>query len=147
MLLHLAPSPIAHLHRAIAATASHVAGAQAARPTWTPWRRTLTCITSIRATRAEFPPCARPPRRAGARMKRCFLRTPSNPSQQALLQQRIDWTPAAAAGSAGTAASLTIALQPGPKTRPQQVEATSFLIKNPAVEFGCRPASTPRGST
>ena len=89
MLLHLAPSPITHLHRAIALR--YVAGAQAALLEVDTLAGELELYHLYHATRAEFLRALGHPHCARAADQRALELT-SNPAEQALLQQRIDWT-------------------------------------------------------
>jgi RNA polymerase sigma factor (sigma-70 family) len=89
MLLHLAPSPITRLHRAIALR--YVAGAQAALVELDALACELDLYHLYHATRAEFLRALGDPHRARAADARALELT-SNPAEQALLQQRINWT-------------------------------------------------------
>ena len=89
MLLHLAPSPITRLHRAIALR--YVAGAQAALVELDGLARELDLYHLYHATRAELLRALGHPHQARAADQRALELT-SNPAEQALLQQRINWT-------------------------------------------------------
>ncbi len=89
MLLHLAPSPITRLHRAIALR--YVAGAQAALVELDALACELDLYHLYHATRAEFLRALGHPHQARAADQRALELT-SNPAEQALLQQRINWT-------------------------------------------------------
>jgi RNA polymerase sigma factor (sigma-70 family) len=88
MLLHLAPSPITRLHRAIALR--YVAGAQAALVELDALACELDLYHLYHATRAEFLRALSQPHQARAADQRALELT-SNPAEQAVLQQRIDW--------------------------------------------------------
>jgi RNA polymerase sigma factor (sigma-70 family) len=89
MLLHLAPSPITRLHRAIALR--YVAGAQAALVELDGLACELDLYHLYHATRAELLRALGHPHQARAADQRALELT-SNPAEQALLQQRINWT-------------------------------------------------------
>jgi len=89
MLLHLAPSPITRLHRAIALR--YVAGAQAALVELDALGCELDLYHLYHATRAELLRALGRPHQARAADQRALALT-SNPAEQALLQQRINWT-------------------------------------------------------
>jgi RNA polymerase sigma factor (sigma-70 family) len=89
MLLHLAPSPITRLHRAIALR--YVAGAQAALVELDALGCELDLYHLYHATRAELLRALGRPHQARAADQRALELT-SNPAEQALLQQRINWT-------------------------------------------------------
>jgi RNA polymerase sigma factor (sigma-70 family) len=89
MLLHLAPSPITRLHRAIALR--YVAGAQAALVELDAVACELDLYHLYHATRAELLRGLGQPHQARAADQRALELT-SNPAEQALLQQRINWT-------------------------------------------------------
>jgi predicted RNA polymerase sigma factor len=89
MLLHLAPSPITRLHRAIAMR--YVAGAQAALVELDALACELDLYHLYHATRAEFLRALGHPHQARAADQRALELT-SNPAEQALLQRRINWT-------------------------------------------------------
>ena len=88
MLLHLAPSPITRLHRAIALR--YVAGAQAALVELDALVCELDRYHLYHATRAELLRALGHPYQARVADQRALELT-SNPAEQALLQQRINW--------------------------------------------------------
>jgi RNA polymerase sigma factor (sigma-70 family) len=89
MLLHLAPSPITRLHRAIALR--YVAGAQAALAELDALSGELELYHIYHATRAEL--LRSLDRRGEARdADQRALELTSNPAERALLQQRISWS-------------------------------------------------------
>ena len=88
MLLHLAPSPITRLHRAIAL--GYVAGAQAALAELDALAGELDLYHIYHATRAELLRALGHPYQARVADQRALELT-SNPAEQALLQQRINW--------------------------------------------------------
>ncbi|HEY3000161.1 MAG TPA: RNA polymerase sigma factor [Acidimicrobiales bacterium] len=89
MLLHLAPSPITRLHRAIALR--YTAGPQAALDELDALADTLDRYHLYHATRAELLRALGHPYQARTADERALLLT-NNPAEQALLQQRITWT-------------------------------------------------------
>jgi RNA polymerase sigma-70 factor (ECF subfamily) len=88
MLLHLAPSPITRLHRAIALR--YLAGPQAALAELDTLALELDRYHLYHATRAELLRALDHPSQARAANQRALELT-SNPAEQALLQQRINW--------------------------------------------------------
>jgi RNA polymerase sigma factor (sigma-70 family) len=88
MLLHLAPSPITRLHRAIALR--YAAGPQAALTELDILSDTLDNYHLYHATRAELLRALGHPYQALGADRRALELT-SNPAEQALLQRRIDW--------------------------------------------------------
>jgi RNA polymerase sigma-70 factor (ECF subfamily) len=88
MLLHLAPSPITRLHRAIALR--YMNGPQAALYELDSLAGELEHYHLYHATRAELLRALGHPYQARASNRRALELT-SNPAEQALLQQRIDW--------------------------------------------------------
>jgi RNA polymerase sigma factor (sigma-70 family) len=89
MLLHLAPSPITRLHRAIALR--YTAGPQAALDELDSLADTLDRYHLLHATRAELLRALGHPYQARTADERALELT-TNPAEQALLQQRINWT-------------------------------------------------------
>jgi RNA polymerase sigma factor (sigma-70 family) len=89
MLLHLAPSPITRLHRAIALR--YTAGPQAALTELDTLADALDGYHLYHATRAELLRALGHPYQART-ADQLALQLTANPAQQALLQQRIDWT-------------------------------------------------------
>jgi len=89
MLLHLAPSPITRLHRAIALR--YVGGAQAALAELDALTCELDLYYLYHATRAELLRALGQPVQARAADQRALELT-SNPAEQGVLQQRINWT-------------------------------------------------------
>lgn len=89
MLLHLAPSPITRLHRAIALR--YMAGPQAALDELDNLAGTLNHYHLYHATRAELLRALGHPDQARTADQRALDLT-SNPAEQALLQQRINWS-------------------------------------------------------
>src|SRR5262249_42661121 len=89
MLLHLAPSPVTRLHRAIALR--YTAGAQAAMTELDTLAGVLCEYHLYHASRADL---LRQPGRPGqARTAdRRALELTANPAEQAVLQQRLTWT-------------------------------------------------------
>lgn len=88
MLLHLAPSPTTRLHRAIALR--YVRGAHAALAELAELASDLDRYHLFHATRAELLRAIGDPDTARAADRRALDLT-SNPAEQALLRQRIDW--------------------------------------------------------
>jgi RNA polymerase sigma factor (sigma-70 family) len=88
MLLHLAPSPVTRLHRAIAVR--YVAGPLAALAELDTLAHELDPYHLYHATRAELLRALGHPHQARAADRRALELT-TNPAEQALLQQRIDW--------------------------------------------------------
>jgi RNA polymerase sigma factor (sigma-70 family) len=88
MLLHLAPSPITRLHRAIALR--YTAGPQAALDELDTFGDALDGYHLFHATRAELLRALGQPYQARSADQRALELT-ANPAEQALLQQRIDW--------------------------------------------------------
>jgi RNA polymerase sigma factor (sigma-70 family) len=88
MLLHLAPSPVTRLHRAIALR--YTAGAQAALDDLDALAEALDRYHLYHATRAELLRALGHPYQARTADQRALELT-ANPAEQALLQQRIDW--------------------------------------------------------
>jgi RNA polymerase sigma-70 factor (ECF subfamily) len=88
MLLHLAPSPTTRLHRAIALRYLH--GAHAALAELAELASELDRYHLFHATRAELLRAIGDPDTATAADRRALDLT-SNPAEQALLRQRIDW--------------------------------------------------------
>ncbi|UBU18175.1 RNA polymerase sigma factor [Nonomuraea gerenzanensis] len=88
MLLHLAPSPVARLHRAVALR--HVTGPEAALTELAGLGHALERYPLYHATRAEL---LRDLGRAdeARRADEQALRLTANPAQQALLEQRLGW--------------------------------------------------------
>jgi RNA polymerase sigma factor (sigma-70 family) len=89
MLLHLVPSPIIRLHRAIALR--YTAGPQAALDQLDTLTDTLDRYHLFHATRAELLRALGHPYQARTADQRALQLT-TNPAEQALLQQRISWT-------------------------------------------------------
>ena len=89
MLLHLDPSPITRLHRAIALR--YTAGPRAALAEVDTIADTLDRYHLLHATRGELLRALGHPHDARAADQRALHLT-TNPAEQALLQQRIDWT-------------------------------------------------------
>jgi RNA polymerase sigma-70 factor (ECF subfamily) len=89
MLLHLAPSPVTRLHRAIALR--YTAGPQAALDELDTVADTLDRYHLYHATRAELLRALGHPYQARAADERALELT-ANPAEQALLQRRIHWT-------------------------------------------------------
>jgi RNA polymerase sigma-70 factor (ECF subfamily) len=89
MLLHLAPSPITRLHRAIALR--YTAGPQAALDELDTLGDALDGYHLFHATRAELLRALGQPHQARSADQRALELT-ANPAEQALLQQRISWS-------------------------------------------------------
>jgi RNA polymerase sigma factor (sigma-70 family) len=89
MLLHLAPSPVTRLHRAIAVR--YATGARAAMGELDDLAGTLDEYHLYHATRAELLRELGHPGQARAADRRALELT-ANPAEQALLQQRLTWT-------------------------------------------------------
>jgi RNA polymerase sigma factor (sigma-70 family) len=89
MLLHLAPSPITRLHRAIAVR--YTAGPEAALAELDALADSLDRYHLYHATRAELLRALGDPDQARTADQRALELT-ANPAEQALLQQRIHWT-------------------------------------------------------
>jgi RNA polymerase sigma factor (sigma-70 family) len=89
MLLHLAPSPVTRLQRAIALR--YTAGPPAALAELNTLARELDAHHVYHATRAELLRALGRPYQARAADRRALELT-SNPAEQALLRQRINWT-------------------------------------------------------
>ena len=89
MLLHLAPSPVTRLHRAIALR--YTAGAQAAMTELDSLAGALPKYHLFHATRAELLRQLGRPGQARAADRRALELT-ANPAEQAVLQQRLTWT-------------------------------------------------------
>lgn len=88
MLLHLAPSPVTRLHRAIALR--YTAGPQAALAELDPLAAALDRYHLYHATRAEFLHALGQPDQARAADRRALERT-VNPAEQAVLAHRLSW--------------------------------------------------------
>jgi RNA polymerase sigma factor (sigma-70 family) len=88
MLLHLAPSPVTRLHRAIAL--HHTAGPRAALAELDTLAGELDAYHLYHATRAELLRAVGRPRQARAANRRALGLT-SNPAEQSLLRQRLSW--------------------------------------------------------
>ena len=88
MLLHLAPSPVTRLHRAIAVR--YATGAQAAMAELDDLADVLGEYHLYHATRAELPRELGQPGQARAADRRALNLT-TNPAEQAVLQQRLAW--------------------------------------------------------
>jgi RNA polymerase sigma factor (sigma-70 family) len=89
MLLHLAPSPVTRLHRAIAVR--HATGARAAMAELDDLADTLGEYHLYHASRAELLRELGHPDQANAADRRALELT-TNPAEQALLRQRLTWT-------------------------------------------------------
>ncbi|MGH9112198.1 MAG: RNA polymerase sigma factor [Acidimicrobiales bacterium] len=89
MLLHLAPSPVTRLHRAVALR--YTAGPQAALDELDPLGDALDGYHLYHATRAELLRDLGHPYQARTADQRALHLT-ANPAEQALLQQRISWS-------------------------------------------------------
>jgi RNA polymerase sigma-70 factor (ECF subfamily) len=89
MLLHLAPSPVTRLHRAIALR--YTAGAQAAMTELDTLAGVLPEYHLYHASRAELLRELGHPGQACAADRRALELT-ANPAEQAVLQQRLTWT-------------------------------------------------------
>jgi predicted RNA polymerase sigma factor len=89
MLLHLAPSPVTRLHRAIALR--HTAGPEVALTALDTLADALDRYHLYHATRAELLRALGHPYQARTADERALQLT-ANPAEQALLQPRIDWT-------------------------------------------------------
>jgi len=89
MLLHLAPSPVTRLHRAIALR--YTAGAQAAMTELDSLAGALPKYHLFHASRAELLRELGRPGQARAADRRALELT-ANPAEQAVLQQRLTWT-------------------------------------------------------
>jgi RNA polymerase sigma factor (sigma-70 family) len=89
MLLHLAPSPITRLHRAVALR--YTAGPQAALAELETLADPLDRYHLYHATRAEFLRALGDPRQARTADQRALELT-ANPAEQALLRRRIHWS-------------------------------------------------------
>jgi RNA polymerase sigma-70 factor (ECF subfamily) len=88
MLLHLAPSPVTRLHRAVALR--YTAGLRAAVDELGTLAGDLDRYHLFHATRAELLRALGQPHEARTADERALALT-TNPAEQALLQQRIDW--------------------------------------------------------
>jgi RNA polymerase sigma factor (sigma-70 family) len=88
MLLHLAPSPVTRLHRAVALR--YAAGPRAALDELDTLGDTLDGYYLFHATRAELLRALGQPQQARSADERALELT-ANPAEQALLQQRISW--------------------------------------------------------
>jgi RNA polymerase sigma-70 factor (ECF subfamily) len=88
MLIHLAPSPVARLHRAIALR--YASGPQAAMAELDTLAGSLDRYHLYHATRADLLRELGQPEEARAATQRA-LKLTDNPAEQALLQQRITW--------------------------------------------------------
>jgi RNA polymerase sigma factor (sigma-70 family) len=88
MLLHLAPSPVTRLHRAVALR--YAAGPRAALDELDTLGDTLDGYHLFHATRAELLRALGQPQQARSADERALELT-ANPAEQALLQQRISW--------------------------------------------------------
>jgi predicted RNA polymerase sigma factor len=88
MLLHLAPSPVTRLHRAIAVR--YATGAQAAMAELDDLAEALGRYHLYHATRAELLRALGHPAQARAADRRALALT-ANPAEQAVLQQRLTW--------------------------------------------------------
>lgn len=89
MLLHVAPSPVTRLHRAIALR--YVAGPEAALAELDSLGDTIDHYHLYHATRAELLRALGHPYQARVAGERALELT-ANPAEQALLRRRIDWT-------------------------------------------------------
>jgi len=89
MLMHLAPSPITRLHRAVALR--YTAGPRAALDELDTLADALDRYHLYHATRAELLRALGHPHQARAADERALALT-ANPAEQALLQHRISWT-------------------------------------------------------
>jgi len=89
MLLHLAPSPVTRMHRAIAVR--HLSGPQAAMTELDTLAGALDGYHLYHATRAELLRELGHPEQARA-ADRIALELTANPAEQAILQQRITWS-------------------------------------------------------
>jgi RNA polymerase sigma-70 factor (ECF subfamily) len=89
MLLHLAPSPVTRLHRAIALR--YTAGPEAALAELDTLTEPLDSYHLFHATRAELLRALGHPYQARQADERALQLT-TNPAEQALLQERISWT-------------------------------------------------------
>jgi predicted RNA polymerase sigma factor len=89
MLLHLAPSPVTRLHRAVAVR--YTAGPEAALDQLETLGDALDGYHLLHATRAELLRALGRPYQARAADERALQLT-ANPAEQALLQQRISWS-------------------------------------------------------
>jgi RNA polymerase sigma-70 factor (ECF subfamily) len=89
MLLHLAPSPVTRLHRAIALR--YVAGPAAALASLDELGEALAGYHLYHATRAELLRAIGHPYQARLADERA-LRLTANPAEQAVLRQRLEWT-------------------------------------------------------
>ena len=89
MLLHLAPSPVTRLHRAIAVR--YTAGARAAMAELDDLAGVLGEYHLFHASRAELLRALGHPGQARAADRRALELT-TNPAEQAVLQQRLTWT-------------------------------------------------------
>jgi RNA polymerase sigma-70 factor (ECF subfamily) len=89
MLLHLAPSQVVRLHRAVALR--YTAGPRAALTEVDALADDLGAYHLLHATRAELLRDLGRPDEARAADQRALELT-ANPAEQALLQKRIDWT-------------------------------------------------------
>ncbi len=89
MLLHLAPSPVTRMHRAIAVR--HLSGPQAAMTELDTLAGALDGYHLYHATRAELLRELGDPEQARA-ADRIALELTANPAEQAILQQRITWS-------------------------------------------------------
>jgi RNA polymerase sigma-70 factor (ECF subfamily) len=88
MLLHLAPSPVTRLHRAVAVR--HVKGPEAALAELDDLGQELARYPLLHATRAELLR-ALGRRQEARRADERALELTANPAQQALLEQRLGW--------------------------------------------------------
>ncbi|MEQ4724281.1 DUF6596 domain-containing protein [Nonomuraea sp. B19D2] len=88
MLLHLAPSPVTRLHRAVALR--HIKGPEAALAELDDLGRELERYPLLHATRAELLR-ALDRRQEAHRADERALELTANPAQQALLEQRLGW--------------------------------------------------------
>ena len=88
MLLHLAPSPVTRLHRAIALR--YVSGPAAALRETDPLARDLDGYHLFHATRAELLRALGQPAEARAADERALALT-ANPAEQSVLRQRLSW--------------------------------------------------------
>jgi RNA polymerase sigma-70 factor (ECF subfamily) len=89
MLLHLAPSPVTRLHRAIAVR--YTAGPKAAMSELDALSGALDRYHLFHATRAEFLRELDQPEQARAADRRALELT-ANPAEQAMLRRRLSWT-------------------------------------------------------
>jgi predicted RNA polymerase sigma factor len=89
MLVHIAPSPVTRLHRAIALR--YAKGPQAAMSELDDLAETLDRYHVFHATRAELLRELGKPDEARAADQRA-LRHTANPAEQAILRQRLNWS-------------------------------------------------------